>query len=87
MSEQFTIEWIDREREPKCAPDPNFPSGKDVVTPGDGKSCYVELPYPAKRCGIYVVECGRCKIRVGITTAGRADDPKSCTIKCKEVIQ
>jgi NifB/MoaA-like Fe-S oxidoreductase len=82
------IEWIDSGREPKCDPDPNYPNGIDVngTLPGE-RSCKVDLPYPAKRCGLYVVTCSKCGIRVATTTAGRPDDPRSITIPCKETIQ
>jgi len=26
----FHIKWIDRGREPQCAPDPAYPNGKDL---------------------------------------------------------
>ena len=80
----FSIEWIDRGREPQCAPDPEFPSGKDVNIAAEGQvSCKTTLPYPAKRCGLYVVRCTTCGMSVSITTAGRPDDPRSLTIPCK----
>lgn len=47
------------------------------------ESCRVALPYPAKRCGAYVVTCRICGTRTGVTTAGRADDPRSLTVSCK----
>jgi hypothetical protein len=79
----FKIQWFDHGREPKCPPDPRFPDGKDLID-GTliGKSCRVDLPYPAKRCGHYVVECETCGLRVGFTTAGRPDDPRSATLAC-----
>ena len=77
------IEWIDQHREPKCAPDPRFPKGKDMdVSSGAKATCTVDLPYPAKRCGLYVVECETCGQQIGVTTAGRPDDPKSVKIAC-----
>jgi C4-type Zn-finger protein len=42
-----------------------------------------ELPYPAKRCGIYLVVCERCGYSAAITTAGRPDDPRKVTLPCK----
>lgn len=78
------VEWIDHEREPKCAPDPAHPAGKDLDAAfGAEKSCSVALPYPAKRCGHFVVKCPICGWRVAITTAGRPDDPRSLKIACR----
>lgn len=81
-NDQFQIEWIDREREPQCPPDQRYPHGKDIDASFGLPNCLAELPYPAKRCGIYRVECLRCGISIGITTAGRPDDPKSVRIPC-----
>ena len=81
----FTVEWIDGNREPQVAPSPDFPEGKDVdLSAGEPQICTVELPYPAKRCGLYVISCQTCGIVIGVTTAGRADDPRRVTIPCKE---
>jgi hypothetical protein len=79
------VRWIDRGREPQCPPDPAFPNGVDL----DGAkalgvpTCYTALPYPAKRCGLYYVECEACGCNAMITTAGRADDPRSVLMPCK----
>lgn len=81
---QFVVRWIDRNREPKCPPNPAFPQGTDFDASGGAKrTCVVELPYPAKRCGVYVVQCEICGFSAAITTAGRADDPKSIRLPCK----
>jgi hypothetical protein len=78
------VEWIDRHREPQCPPDPAYPGGKDVdASLGAERTCSTDLPYPAKRCGLYVVECQICGIRVWVTTAGRPDDPRKITIPCR----
>jgi hypothetical protein len=82
MPDQFRITWVDRGCEPQCQPDPAFPDGKRIEAPPDILACSVELPYPAKRCGYYVVECTRCSVRVAITTAGRPDDPRLAEIPC-----
>lgn len=83
MPEHHTIRWLDGEREPQCKPNPAFPDGVDIDgARGAQPSCKVELPYPAKRCGTYIIECARCGLRVGCTTAGRPDDPRSITIAC-----
>jgi len=82
------IEWIDRGREPRVAPNPNFPDGRDIdVTAGAKPSCRVELPYPAKRIGLYVITCRTCGSTTGVTTAGRPDDPRSVTYPCNPVLQ
>jgi hypothetical protein len=83
VADQFSIEWHDSGREPKCAPNPDYPNGIDLGGAKDGvPSCRVDLPYPAKRCGYYVVRCGICCLSVGITTAGRPDDPRSAILPC-----
>ena len=81
--DQFKIEWLDRGREPQCPPDPAYPNGKDVdgSVPGH-PSCKTDLPYPAKRCGYYVVTCRVCDTQYIATTAGRPDDPRSITVVC-----
>lgn len=88
----FKIEWLDRHREPQCPSNPDFPNGIDVdVSLGAEQSCVTELPYPARRCGLYIAECERCGLRVGVTTAGRPDDPRSlrvaCLLETKEPLQ
>lgn len=81
---QFSIEWVDAGREPQCDPDPAYPDGKRLQVARAGqKACRVNLPYPARRCGQYVVMCGQCGLAVVITTAGRPDDPKSASLPCK----
>lgn len=81
------IQWIDGGREPQCPANPEFPMGRDIDTSKpDEKTCKVDLPYPARRCGLYLVHCDVCNIRVGITTAGRVDDPKSVVIVCRRVM-
>jgi hypothetical protein len=80
---QFKVEWIDGRREPQCAPDSNYPNGKALdCSLGASRTCVAQLTYPAKRCGVYMVECQMCGIRIACTTAGRPDDPTSITIAC-----
>lgn len=82
---KHTITWLDREREPKVAPNPEFPEGIDIPPQYPERTwCKVNLPYPAKRIGLYVIHCIECGVSVGVTTAGRPDDPRSVTINCKE---
>lgn len=80
----ITIEWIDGEREPKVAPNPKYPDGIDLdMSDGSSNSCITALPYPAPRCGVYVVKCDLCGLVVAITTAGRPDDPRTVKLPCK----
>jgi hypothetical protein len=83
---QWTIQWHDSGRAPQCAPDPAFPQGIDLDLSGGAVArCKTALPYPARRCGIYTLRCRRCGISVGVTTAGRVDDPRSVTVACKQL--
>jgi hypothetical protein len=83
MTTDFEVEWVDGGREPQCAPDPAYPAGKDLDASEGAPSCFVELPYPAKRCGLYIVKCSRCEMSIGVTTAGRPDDPRSLRMPCR----
>lgn len=87
MEQTMKVTWIDSGREPRCAPNPAYPGGKDLDISGGLRSCVTALPYPAKRCGYYVVECEKCGLSIACTTAGRADDPRSLRIPCKELLQ
>jgi hypothetical protein len=81
-----TVEWQDRGREPQCPPNPAYPNGKPLrltdIVKARVKHCKVDVPYPAKRCGLYVIECQKCGLRVGVTTAGRPDDPTYIELAC-----
>ena len=80
---EFNIKWVDSGREPKCPPNPDYPEGIDIPdSSGATLRCRAVLPYPAKRCGMYLVRCRRCGQTVSLTTAGRADDPRSITMGC-----
>lgn len=81
---RFTVNWIDFKREPQCAPDARYPDGIELdASMGRFPSCKADLPYPAKRCGLYHVKCLECGETALVTTAGRPDDPKSVTLPCK----
>jgi hypothetical protein len=80
----FAVVWNDRGCPPKNPPDPTYPKGKDVDLSQPGRaSCRVDLPYPAARIGMYVVRCEECGATVGVTTAGRPDDPRSVRVPCR----
>lgn len=84
----MSVEWIDHKREPQCQPNPAYPDGIDLdCSKGAAKTCTVGLPYPAKRCGVYVVKCKKCGLTVAATTAGRPDDPRSIKMPCKDALQ
>lgn len=85
MTDDKTVTWLDRGLEPQVAPNPKYPDGKDIIGHINGEPfCKVDLPYPAKRIGLYVIECKTCGVKIGCTTAGRPDDPRSITIACKQ---
>jgi hypothetical protein len=81
----LTVHWIDRGREPQCAPNPDYPDGIDLDATRQGdRCCWTKLaPYPAPRCGYFVIRCDECDQNVVCTTAGRPDDPRSIRIRCK----
>lgn len=84
MKIKHEVEWIDGNRLAEFPADPDCPNGIHVDLSGRAhKSCKVNLPYPARRCGYYSVRCPMCHMSVLVTTAGRADDPRSVRIACK----
>lgn len=81
------IEFLDSGREPQCQPDPAFPEGKDVdASFGSPDACTAKLPYPAPRCGLMMVECPKCGLRIALTVAGRPDDPRTVKMACKRTL-
>lgn len=81
----LTAKWIDRGREPQCAPDPDFPYGRFIdATHGQTPFCERALDCPTPRCGYWLVVCDRCKFSIVITTAGRPDDPCKIRVPCKK---
>lgn len=78
------VKWLDSGREPQVAPNPSYPDGIDIdICKGGEGGCKIALPYPARRCGAYHVECKLCGATATVTTAGRKDDPRSLTMPCK----
>jgi hypothetical protein len=82
---KFEVTFLDAGREPECPPDPKYPDGMDIVLSKehDKRACKFELPYPAPRCGAYMIVCNDCKYAAVITVAGRVDDPKTIQFPCK----
>jgi hypothetical protein len=82
----WTVVWIDAGREPQYPPDPAYPQGIDLdLSNGAFVTCTQKLPYPARRCGQYLITCKTCGLRTMVTTAGRPDDPRSLKLRCKLV--
>jgi len=79
------VKWIDAGKEPRCAPNPKYPNGKDcdLTLGNEKKTCITTLPYPALRIGAYHVSCSVCGFSAYITTAGRPDDPRSARLPCR----
>src|SRR5215831_13726619 len=81
---QWMINWVDGETEPKNPANPAYPNGIDVEMYKPGQTtCNVKLGYPAKRCGAYHLYCRVCQVGIIVTTAGRRDDPRSVKVACK----
>jgi hypothetical protein len=81
------ISFASENRKAVCQSDPMFPNGKDFdLTNGVAirMACLVELPYPAKCCGKWILRCRDCGFTAVITAAGRRDDPRKVTLPCKE---
>lgn len=65
---------------------PDFPKGVEVDarTERGAPACTLELPYPAPAIGSHFVECAYCGVTAAVTAAGRADDPRTVTLTCKQ---
>lgn len=78
------VSFIDSGRTAQYPPDPAYPMGTIAdLTRGKTPTCRVDLPYPAPRCGQWVVGCTRCHQVNVITAAGRVDDPRRVILACK----
>jgi hypothetical protein len=80
------ITFASEHRKATSPPDPKFPDGRDFDLTGGiaiRMACLVELPYPAKCCGKWILKCRDCGFSAVITAAGRRDDPRKITLPCK----
>jgi len=68
----------------QCAPNPDYPNGIAIVVAEHEPSCKVDIPYPAPECGLFLITCNICSLKIGITAAGRPDDPISVVLPCAE---
>lgn len=85
MSEKpFVVKATNRRGPPKCPPNPAYPNGVEVnlASPGE-RFCLATLPYPAPERLVWHVTCRACGFRVGVTAAGRPDDPTGVRIPCQ----
>lgn len=81
---KLKVKWVDSGFWATLDPNPDHLKGIDMdVSRGSSVTCETKLPYPAQRCGFYEVTCEVCGLRVAVTTAGRADDPRSVKVACK----
>ena len=81
---RFSIGWAGLGRTAQCKPDPAYPDGVDMdLRGGNADGCRVALPYPASSCGLHLVECLICGLRVAVTAAGRPDDPRIAILPCR----
>lgn len=78
------IRWHDSGREAQNPANPKYPDGVMLdLSARASQTCMVELDYPAKRVGHWIIECTDCGLRVACTAAGRRDDPRSVKLACK----
>lgn len=85
-TDTFEIWWNDAGREAPAFEPVDDLQGTiiDHVKYESTKSCTIGLPYPASRCGFYALRCKRCGRSAIATTTGRANDPVSVILPCKE---
>lgn len=85
---QFDIKPTLRRGPPQHPANAAYPNGVDVQEAAPGvPSCRVDLPYPAPERLVWSVRCRRCGFTLAITAAGRADDPRTVTVPCREKLQ
>lgn len=80
--QKLDVKFISSGRRAECLPSTEYPDGIDVDC-GFREMCSVDLPYPAECCGTYLVVCPKCGSSIGYTAAGRADDPRTVTVPCR----
>lgn len=85
---RFEIAWMVRgDGISRSKADPAFPDGMDVDLSKDAAlTCSVALPYPARCVGTHLLICKLCGVRVAVTAAGRADDPRTVRVACMNMV-
>lgn len=85
-NENFDINFIKSGRgKAQFASNPKYPDGINIDIAGSKKGCLVKLDYPAPECGTWIIKCNKCLLTIGLTAAGRIDDPVSVIIPCKNI--
>ena len=64
----------------RCPSDSAHPDGIDIDATNGEEGVWVDLPYPAPECGVFVIT-GSDIGNVVITVAGRPDDPRRVKVK------
>jgi hypothetical protein len=83
IQNRFIVEWFDLQVQATEPANPEFPDGIKIdVSLGAMLTCNIGLKYPAPGVGRYHIACRECGRTAAITTAGRADDPKSVRFPC-----
>lgn len=81
---RFSIDWVDGHRAATYPADPGYPCGIAIDVALDAvRACRAELPWPAARCGLFVVRCTLCGFAIALATAGRPDDPRTVRVACR----
>ena len=81
----LSLTWVLRSPNPATQPpNPDYPYGIALdMTKSAQRACSTQLPYPAPGVGTWFVICDICGLSVGVTAAGRADDPTQVKVACK----
>lgn len=81
------VKFNDSGRKATQLANPKYPNGQDVSVAENvlQKTCCRNLPYPAPGVGTYSVICRKCHFTALVSVAGRADDPRTITLPCKEI--
>jgi hypothetical protein len=79
----FKFTFLDAGRELQCGADPRYPNGLDLDLSSGKTGCCFNTPYPAPRRGMMEAECETCGVRAMFTVAGRADDPRTLKLACR----
>ena len=84
MKTALFASWHGTGRTAQCPPDPAFPNGRpiDLRRSDNQEFCEIELQHPAPECGMWIVECVKCGKKIGLTAAGRPDDPSTIKVGC-----